>query len=246
MVALAPNSSETSPWDVLDTFPKPHSRAREAKTSNCTEVPHSKSRNRIEIWLTIYESCEGLESFTRDPIGFEGSDFNLYEYVNSKPLVDIDPSGEFAVPAICATLCIGGIACTAPCLSVCGADPQCMFECYSMMSTYGQIVCGGAILGCGACLCKYAGPACGAPLALCLKNPRKCLPRWKKPPVKKPPLPGCLPCAPTIMYTNPLGPLAEQCPETCKLRRATKTPPCWCYYRCPSVTDIVKLPNLPL
>ena len=115
MVALAPNTTETSTWDVLETFPKLHSRAREVKTIRCTEAPDSKSRSGFEIWLVILEGCDGLESFTRDPIGYDGSDFNLYEYVSSKPLADTDPSGEFAVPAICAVVCIGGIACTAPC-----------------------------------------------------------------------------------------------------------------------------------
>ncbi len=93
MVALAPNSSETSPWDILDTFPKLHSRAREANTRSCTEAPHSKSRNGIEIWLLIYESCDGLESFTRDPIGYRGSEWNLYEYVDGGPLQRVDPLG---------------------------------------------------------------------------------------------------------------------------------------------------------
>ena len=93
MVALAPNNSETSTWDVLDRFPKMHSRAREAKTSNCTEARHSKSLGRVEIWLMIYESCVGLESFTRDPIGFMGSAWNLYEMLATAPLVRIDPRG---------------------------------------------------------------------------------------------------------------------------------------------------------
>jgi len=172
MVALAPNTSETSTWDVLDGFPKLHSRTREVKTRICTEAPASKSLSRVEIWLVISESCVGLESFTRDPIGYEGSKWDLYEYVNSKPLVEIDPSGEIAVPAICATLCIGGIACTGPCLSVCGADAACLFECYSIMSTYGKVVCGGFVVGCAACICR-ASPACAAvPLAICKKYPR--------------------------------------------------------------------------
>ena len=99
MVALAPNTSETSPWDVLDTFPKLHSRAREEFTSSCTEVPHSKSLCRVEIWLTIYESCDGLESFTRDPIE---SDENLYEYCWSSPLCFMDPTGNhpIAIPVV--------------------------------------------------------------------------------------------------------------------------------------------------
>jgi len=93
MVALAPNTSETSTWDILDGFPKLHSRAHEVKTRICTEAPHSKSLGRVEIWLVISESCVGLESFTRDPIGFDGSEWGLYEYCGAKPLDWFDPTG---------------------------------------------------------------------------------------------------------------------------------------------------------
>jgi hypothetical protein len=93
MVALAPITNETPTWDVLDTFPKLHSRAREEKTTPCTEAPHSKSLDRVEIWLTIYETCEGLESFTRDPIGFDGGS-NFYSLVSNSPLSFVDPLGE--------------------------------------------------------------------------------------------------------------------------------------------------------
>jgi RHS repeat-associated protein len=122
----------------------------------------------------------------RDPIGYEGSEWNLNEYVNSKPLIDIDPSGEFAVPAICATLCLGGIACTAPCLSVCGADASCLFECYSYMSTYGKVVCGGAVVGCAACICRLS-PACAVPPLICRRWPHLCRVKPPKPP--QPPKP---------------------------------------------------------
>ena len=93
MVALAPNTSETSPWDVLDTFPKLHSRAREAITGSCTEAPHSKSRNGIEIWQLIYEGCDGLEFFTRDPIGYRAGDENIYRFLFDDPLMGLDPTG---------------------------------------------------------------------------------------------------------------------------------------------------------
>ena len=93
MVALAPNTSETSPWDILDGFPKLHSRAREAFTSSCTEAPDSKSLGRVEIWLMIYDYRDGLESFTRDPIGYEDGE-NLFQYVGSNPLLRLDPSGN--------------------------------------------------------------------------------------------------------------------------------------------------------
>ena len=41
-----------------------------------------------------YESCTRLESCTRDPIGYEGSQWNLYEYVGSDPVDRVDPSGQ--------------------------------------------------------------------------------------------------------------------------------------------------------
>jgi len=44
----------------------------------------------------ISESCVGLESFTRDPIDFEGSKWNLYEFGSSRPNGMVDPSGEVA------------------------------------------------------------------------------------------------------------------------------------------------------
>ena len=91
MVALAPITNETPAWDVLDAFPKLHSRAREAKTTPCTEVLMHKSRSRIEICLTIYETCDRLESFTRDPIGyFDG----LSIYMSYFHMDSTDPMGE--------------------------------------------------------------------------------------------------------------------------------------------------------
>ena len=59
----------------------------------CTEAPHSKSLGRVEIWQAIFGSCEGLESFTRDPIGYEGSKWNLYEYARSNSIRSMDPTG---------------------------------------------------------------------------------------------------------------------------------------------------------
>ncbi len=116
MVALAPNTSETITWDVLDGFPILHSRARETITARCTEAPLSKSFGRVEIWQAIYETCDGLESFTRDPIGFAGGR-NLYSANWS--LASIDPFGtdassadlvetnaiEFPFPQIAANVC---------------------------------------------------------------------------------------------------------------------------------------------
>ena len=93
MVALATNTTETPTWDILETFPKLHSRAREAITPICTEARYSKSLSCVEIWLTIYEGCVGLESFTRDPMKYKGSPYNLYEYLDGGPLYRVDPLG---------------------------------------------------------------------------------------------------------------------------------------------------------
>ena len=40
-----------------------------------------------------YESRTRLESCSRDPIGYEGSEWNLYEYVQGSPALLVDPSG---------------------------------------------------------------------------------------------------------------------------------------------------------
>ena len=93
MVALAPNTSETSPWDVLETFPKLHSRAREVKTRNCTEARDSKPLSRVEIWLKIHEGCAGLESFTRDPIHYTQSIYGLYAAMFAVKAA-MDPGGN--------------------------------------------------------------------------------------------------------------------------------------------------------
>ena len=41
----------------------------------------------------IYDSRIRLESFSREPIGIKGSEWSLYEYVDSNPLRKNDPSG---------------------------------------------------------------------------------------------------------------------------------------------------------
>ncbi len=74
----------------------PHSRARSI-ASICTDTSRRKSLNRIEMRLSIYENRIGLDSFSRDPIGYDGSPYNLYEFCNGKSLVAIDPSGMWYV-----------------------------------------------------------------------------------------------------------------------------------------------------
>jgi len=93
MVAIASNTSETSTWDTLNGFPSLHSRAREAKTNRYAEATGCKSLNCVEIWQVIYDYRIRLESFSRDPIGFEGGQLNIYGYVDSRVFISTDPSG---------------------------------------------------------------------------------------------------------------------------------------------------------
>jgi len=73
---------------------KPLSRAHGNSAHDSCRESACKSLIRIEIRLTIYESCDRLESFSRDPIGFKGGgDANIYRYVGGKPLERLDPRG---------------------------------------------------------------------------------------------------------------------------------------------------------
>ncbi len=73
-------------------FENPHSRARSI-ARRCTDSLRCKSLDRIEMRYSIYESRVGLESFSRDPIKYQGSQWNLYEFVEGRALVGRDPSG---------------------------------------------------------------------------------------------------------------------------------------------------------
>ncbi len=69
----------------------PHSRARSI-ASICTDPSRCKSLQRIEMRLSIYESRIGLDSFSRDPIGYvDGA--NLYQFVRNSSLTFVDPMG---------------------------------------------------------------------------------------------------------------------------------------------------------
>jgi len=99
MVALAPSTTETSTLDILNGFPKLHSRAREAKTNRYAEATACKSLNRVEIWQVIYDYRIRLESFSRDLIGYGGSPYLLYEYGEGVPLTTVDPVGKWTIIA---------------------------------------------------------------------------------------------------------------------------------------------------
>jgi hypothetical protein len=92
MVTLASNSTDCTLFESSPRFEKLHSRAREARTSRCAEELNQKSKNRIEIRLTIYDYRIRLESCSRDPIGYADG-YNVYLYVGDRALSWTDPSG---------------------------------------------------------------------------------------------------------------------------------------------------------
>ena len=96
MVALA-NPTKTSTYDSFAAFEKPHSRVRGKVAHQLHRDVPRKSLSRIEIRLSFLKSHVRLESFTRDPIGYWGEDFDLYEYVGSNSIVYVDPLGNFRV-----------------------------------------------------------------------------------------------------------------------------------------------------
>jgi hypothetical protein len=69
-------------------------RARGATSPYSAPVQlRSNSANRIEFRRFTYDNRRRLESCSRDPIGFEGSRFNLTTYVRGRPTKLVDPFG---------------------------------------------------------------------------------------------------------------------------------------------------------
>ncbi|QDV45072.1 tRNA3(Ser)-specific nuclease WapA precursor [Stieleria neptunia] len=110
---------------------------------------------------------------SRDPIGYEGSPWNLYEYVNGQPTTNVDPTGE-AVPILvvgCVIACaavpvsyiIGAIGCAG---SDDGNGPGAFGRCMRIFAeglqsnTCANVVSFGAIQACMVCIFKkVAKPA---------------------------------------------------------------------------------------
>ena len=112
MVALASPTTENSHRRASQRFKKPLSRVRGNSALGSHRDVACKSLNRIEMRLSIYESRNRLESFSRDPIKYKGG-MNLYSsYMGLKKTdpkgtdadeVEVDPysgplSGTFNVP----------------------------------------------------------------------------------------------------------------------------------------------------
>ncbi len=68
----------------------------------------SKSIGRGILREVRYDKSNRLESCSRDPIGYEGSEWNLYEYVSSTPTLLSDPTGKVPPIAIAGGILGGG------------------------------------------------------------------------------------------------------------------------------------------
>ena len=68
-----------------------------ARGQDRTYVSHTSSltnsASQANLRSTTYVGCVRLGTCSRDPIGYKGG-INLYQYVDSKPLIERDPSGK--------------------------------------------------------------------------------------------------------------------------------------------------------
>ena len=82
----------TSP---IDTLVQGATRAR-APGRTCTAVPTlpCKPNSRCDLRETKLAPNTRWGSRSRDPIGYEGRQLNIYEFVDASPLVSLDPSGK--------------------------------------------------------------------------------------------------------------------------------------------------------
>ncbi len=93
MSTILSSHPETSIWSAPSAPQKLHSRSRETETACCAGVSITKSLECIEIPQCIYESCDGLGLLSKDPIGFDAGDTNLYRMTGNHPNMATDPSG---------------------------------------------------------------------------------------------------------------------------------------------------------
>src|SRR5690606_670669 len=110
----------------------------------------------------------------------KGSQWNLYEYTASNPLLYVDPEGTWWAVGIaaCCGVCAGWVAKTAvDCgRGPCAAAPNqvsCITDCvvqeFQNMNGWGQAVIGGS---CAVCT---AGAVHSAGAAFCARFPRECM-----------------------------------------------------------------------
>ena len=59
-----------------------------------SEFCDRKPRTCTELRRCTYAEGGRLESCARDPVGYKGSEWNLFEYAGAAPLEHTDPSGK--------------------------------------------------------------------------------------------------------------------------------------------------------
>ncbi len=123
----------------------------------------------------MYDAISG-RFCSRDPIGFVGSPWNLYEYGNSGPMSGTDPSGKKFASCCIAIACLARQ--DAACMLACAYDPvwddrsdtwsDCYFKCrkavlVGKLKGLSDAACIAAVYACGGRVlnewAKYAGPA---------------------------------------------------------------------------------------
>lgn len=137
--------------------------------------------DRLAYYLRARTYSPALARFlSQDPIGFVGSPWNLYEYVNSKPILFIDPSGLLTLQE-CYEKCrrgwliclgLGALGCGEICagllircaispwpinLIYCGLAAKCMFSCMgpvALACTLARAACEAACIA----ACEPADP----------------------------------------------------------------------------------------
>lgn len=111
----------------------------------------------------------------RDPIGFDGSKWNVYEYGNSRPMSGTDPFGKKFASCCIAVACLARQ--DAACMLACAYDPvwddrrdswsDCYFKCRKAvlggkLKGLSDAACYAAVYSCGGRVlnewAKYAGP----------------------------------------------------------------------------------------
>ena len=111
-----------NPSDPRSLRARGRDRSCRAMKASCV----SPTRNRVKSYPRR-ASCTLAVTCTRDPIGFEGSKWNLYEFLGSQITSTIDPSGlafchvrEFVNCALlkCVQLNIQAFHCAAICVAV--------------------------------------------------------------------------------------------------------------------------------
>ena len=146
---------------------------------------------------------------TRDPIGYNAGDLNLYNYVKGSPAAHSDPSGEITmIDSVSRTMLKCGKSLVKPpnipkfCSCACLGDLKCEKACNNCLGT-------GASGGAGYCLCIAFGG-----------TPAEC--RNIGPPPTAP-TPG--PAPPVV---PPVQPPRRKCPIYVKCTPIFGSPLCWC------------------